>query len=77
MQYPRQFKCSINSCNQYTAFDLKTINVPSNNFVICEHCQRKWYATIMPSCCKIDILFVLEVPQGNKPRTSLQSFMKG
>lgn len=77
MQSPRQFKCNLAGCGAFTAFDMYDMSKPGKNLVDCQNCKRRWLATIVPSCCKVDIMFVLEVESGFKTRTSLQSFPKG
>jgi hypothetical protein len=71
----RQFKC-IKGCNSLTPFDLRYIAKPNTNFVICSKCGRRWEATALPSCCRIDIRFACgDIKPGNT-LVSIQSFNK-
>lgn len=70
----RQFKCPA-PCNTYTPLDLSKITKPNMNFVICPKCGKRWDATSLPSCCKVDIRFACS--QANKKTLyTIQSFSR-
>lgn len=68
----RYFKCP--GCSEITSFDLSLIAKPKSNFLICNGCKKKFYATITSSCCNLSLLFVSS--NGNKKLTSIQTFKK-
>lgn len=72
----RYFNCPDRDCKTVTGFDLNLIVKPESNFLTCDKCKRKFYATLIPSCCNISLLFVNSNGITNRRLTSIQSFKK-
>lgn len=73
----RHFICKLKGCGGDTPFDLKEIVKPKQNFIICSKCGQRWDVTVIPSCCKVDLLFVSSSLINGKPISTIQSFSKG
>lgn len=73
MEVIRHFKCQ-KGCGSITPFDLAAVSRRNSNFVTCSNCGKKWMATIMPSCCRVDVRFVWE--ENGKILVTIQSFGK-
>ena len=73
METIRQFRC-IKGCNSLTPFDLRYIAKAGTNFVVCSKCNRKWDATVLPSCCRIDIRFACGDVNIKNALVNIQSF---
>lgn len=72
----RYFKCPVSGCGEKTAFDTLKIAKPNTNFVVCSKCKRKFFATVLPSCCHLQVLFVSTNRLFGQNIKSIQSFSK-